>query len=70
MCKDRCKNKLCVDWEAIAHNKRTFLITTDEVVDSEGDELSSEECEPSSTEDSEEEETDPRVREKVGEIVI
>ena len=74
MCKDRYKNKLCVDWEAIPHN---FVITTDEVgqrvdtaEDSEEDELSSEESEPSSTEDSEEEETDPRVRDEVGEIVI
>ena len=69
MCKHHYKNKLCVDWEAIAHH---FLITTDEVQervdtaeDSEEDKLSSEESEPSS----EEEETDPRVREEVGKIV-
>ena len=73
MCKDRYKNKLCVEWEAIAHH---FLITTDEVeqrVDtaegSEEYELSSEESESSSAGDSEEEETDPRVREEVREIV-
>ena len=64
---------MCVDWEAIAHH---FLLTTDEVQervdtveDSEEDNLSSEESEPSSVGDSEEEETDPRVRQEVGEIV-
>ena len=53
-----------------------FLITTDEleervntVEDSEEDKLSSEESEPSSVGDLEEEETDPRVQEEVGEIV-
>ena len=76
MCKDHCKNKLCVEWEAIAHH---FLLTADEVQervdtvgDSEEDKLSSvgdsEEGESSSVGDSEEE-TDPRVREEVGEIV-
>ena len=60
--------------------KRKFLITTDEVEervdtagDSEGIKLSSfrysEEGEASSVGDSEEEETDPRVQEEVGEIV-
>ena len=73
MCKDRYNNKLCVEWEAIAHH---FLIVTDEVEqrvdtveDSVEDSLSSEESESSSVGDSEEEETDPRVREEVGEIV-
>ena len=73
MCKDRYKNKLCVEWETIAHH---FLITADEVEqrvdtaeDSEEGKLSSEESEPSSVGDSEEEETDPRVREEVGQIV-
>ena len=77
MGKDRYKNKLCVDREAIPHH---FLITTDEVQarvdivgDSEEDKLSSvgdsEEDESSSVGDSEEEETDPRVRKEVGEIV-
>ena len=41
----------------------------DTAEDSEEDNLSSEESESSSVGDSEEEETDPRVREEVGEIV-
>ena len=62
-------NKLCGDSEAVAHLKIKSLITTDGVegrVDTAED---SEEDELSSFGDSEEEETHPRVREEVGEIV-
>ena len=61
-------NKLCGDSEAVAHLKIKF-ITTDGVEKRLDTAEDSEEDELSSFGDSEEEETDPRVREEVGEIV-